>query len=164
MTTPCVSCAHDRCSEQYGPTCVRVVGFDFGVIMPTVRYNARQRTCQPSIRRYFVLHTETLFAVRKIDLQRYTPETRASRYTPRCISAAHPCHLRNFLRPSSLRFLSSLFFTPLHRFPCPRIFLSSGTNEIDEIAKRASSFRSIRNTHDGSRALVRNLDSPSTVF
>lgn len=33
--------AHDRCSEQYGSTCVRVVGFDFGVIMPTVRYNAR---------------------------------------------------------------------------------------------------------------------------
>lgn len=49
--------AHDRCSEQYGSTCARVVGFDFGVIMPTVRYNARQRTCQPSIRRYSVLHT-----------------------------------------------------------------------------------------------------------
>lgn len=67
--------------------------------MPTVRYNARRRTCQPSIRRYSaLLGGPATRAARKIDLQRcYTRPT----YTlERCISAAQlPLPFMKFSAP-----------------------------------------------------------------
>ena len=116
--------AHDRCREQYGSACVRVVGFDFGVIMPTVRYNARQRTCQPSIRRYFVLHIErerpcSLFAKLICNV---TCKTRTTRDTlSRCISVAHPSPPMKFSAPLFSPILLAFLFS--RRFPCFRVFL-----------------------------------------